>query len=76
MPEDSSFQMETWDFKAGCHTAVIWLNKQSNEISSLAAGTNAVVRFFPGWIDFFPSTVGCSKYAESCQESHPTGKSL
>jgi len=41
--EEPSFQLETWDFKARCHTLAIWQNKHSNEISSLAAGTNAVV---------------------------------
>lgn len=43
MAEDPSFQLETWDFKACCHTSAIWQNKHSNEISSLPAGTNAVV---------------------------------
>lgn len=43
MDEDASFQLETWDFKARRHTSAIWQNKHSNEISSLAAGTNTVV---------------------------------
>lgn len=43
MAEDPSFHLETWDFKARCHTSAIWQNKHGKEISGLAAGTNAVV---------------------------------